>query len=249
MDEPRPRSTGAMPPEPRDDRRTVVTSGERELLVGPQPRDDLLTSKGRQRILRRRNPRLQTGGGWRRWIWAVVLVFAAGLFLLALWFLRTRVPESFPPPALMSGAEARAPLAAAALTFASPDGRRLVTETRFVTADPPGTDPTRTLVETLIAGPTGQLFNPWPPEAVLLGWYLTEDGIAYVNLGGSLRVLLASGDQVEWLLVASLTCTVCESHPTVRGVRLLVDGESQGFLRRVMPLEWTYCPDMFAEAR
>jgi len=163
--------------------------------------------------------------------------------------LRTQVPESFSPSADGGGLHQRFALEAAALTFGSPDGRRLQTETQLLLCPHASEERMRGVIAALIEGPTTGLLNPWPRAAALLDLYLAEDGTAYVNMSGSVRARLDPGDAIEWLLVASLTCTLCDNFPTVRGVRLLVDGESQGFLRRLMPLEWTYSPGMFTEVR
>jgi spore germination protein GerM len=140
-------------------------------------------------------------------------------------------------------------LMAGSLTYASPDGRRLVTETQLLPGLPAAEERMRGVITALIEGPATGLLNPWPREAALLDLFLAEDGVVYVNMSGSVRARLAPGDAMEWMLLASLTCTLCDNFPAVRGVRLLVDGESEGLLRRIMPLEWTYSPAMFTEAR
>ncbi len=238
-----------MPPEPRDDRRTSVSAEERRLLAGAEAPDERRTSAGRQRLLRERHRGQKAQGGWRRWGWIYVLVAVTALLLVVLWLLRTKVPESFPPAADEGGSRQRITLAAEALTFASPDGRRLVTETHLLPSAPAVEERVRAVIGALIAGSTTGLLNPWPREAALLDLFLAEDGTAYVNMSGAVRARLGPGDAMEWLLVASLTCTLADNFPSVRGVRLLVEGESQGLLRRCMPLEWTYVPAMFTEAR
>jgi hypothetical protein len=239
-----------MPPELRDDRRTHVSAEERSLLVGQDMPDDRRTSEGRQRILRERRHRKQRPqGGWRGWGWVSVLVAGAGLLVLVLWLLRTQVPGSFPPPADGGAGDRRLAVRAGTLTFAAPDGARLAAETQFLPDLPTVEERMRGVIGALLAGPTTGLINPWPDGAALLDLFLAEDGTAYVNLSGSVRARLAPGDYTEWLLLASLTCTLCDNFPGVRGVRLLVDGESQGLLRRLMPLDWTYVPGMFTEVR
>ncbi len=238
-----------MPPEPKDARRTAVSAEERGLLTGADAsRDDRRTSEGRQRILRARRQQRPPGGG-RQWGW--VFVFAAGvvLLLLVVWLLRTRVPSSFPAPTEGPAAERRLAIRAGTLTYAAPDGRRLAVETHLLPDQPTTEERMRVLIDALLEGPTTALLNPWPEGVRVLDLFLAGDGTVYINMSGSLRARLAPGDYTEWLLMASLTCTLCENFPAVSGVRLLVDGESQGPLRRMMPLEWTYVPALFAEVR
>jgi hypothetical protein len=242
-----------MPPEPRDARRTAVSAEERGLLtdspvMGANARDDRRTSAGRQRILRERRQQ-RPPGGWRGWSWIIVAVAGAVLLVLVLWLLRTRVPATFPPPAEGIEAYRRLAIRAGALTYAAPDGRHLAVETHLLPDQPTPEERMRALIEALLEGPTTALLDPWPEGASLLDLFLSEDGTVYVNMSGSVRARLAPGDYTEWLLLASLTCTLCENFPAVSGVRLLIDGESQGPLRRMMPLEWTYVPALFAEVR
>ena len=64
-------------------------------------------------------------------------------------------------------------------------------------------------------------------------------------MSGSLRYLARESDWAEWCLAAALTRTLCENHPELQGVRLMVDGDSRGALVRLIPLEWTLTPAMF----
>ncbi len=239
-----------MPPEIRDDRRRSVTPDERAMLAGAPESDERLTSDGRQRLLRGRRrgrAREPRRPGRRRRTWAYVVVAGAALLLTAIWVLRTRVPESFPAPgAPGAGGEADV-LAGVSLYYGSSDGRRLVSRTRWLPRGADVEDRMRALIEALPEGAAGPELNPWPRETTVLEVFVAQDGTAYINLGGSLRVFLPAGDIMEWLVIASLTRTLCENVPSVRGVRLLVDGVSSGPLRRTMPLEWTYRPDMFGE--
>jgi len=238
-----------MPPEAKEDRRTSGATDVRRRLAGLKPSDERATSQGRRRILEERRSRKEPPDGWRRWGWVYVLLAVAGLLLLVIWLVRTQVPESFPVAAEGDDSRQRFALVAEALTFASRDGRRLETETQLLPRLPTTEERIRAVITALIEGSTTGLLNPWPREAALLDLFLAADGTAYLNMSSAVRAGLGPGDTMEWLLVASVTCTLGDNFPDVRGVRLMVDGESRGFLRRFMPLEWTYTPAMFSEVR
>jgi hypothetical protein len=177
----------------------------------------------------------------------LALLGVAALCVVALWLLRTGVPDSFPPTTPEVAGVRRAPLGAFSLFFPSPDGAGLIKELRLLPLSGDEGTNIRTVLEALMAGPVGEGLSPWPGETAILETFVSESGIAYVNVGGSLRWLLPPGDFMEWSVAASLTRTLCENFTTIGGVRILVDGESEGVLGRVMVLDRTYRPAMFEE--
>ncbi len=198
----------------------------------------------RQQIIRRKE-HSRKGGGRKRRGWFLILVGMAGLLLLALWLLRTLVPESFAPSKPVSVDVGQVPLGALRVYFASPTGDDLVEETRLLPCTGALETDARKAIDALLAGPICEGASPWPADVTVLDFFISSSGIVYVNFGGSLKWLLPEGDYLEWSIMASLTRTLCTAFPEIKGVRVLIDGESSGLLRRVMPLDWTYRPAMF----
>jgi hypothetical protein len=185
----------------------------------------------------------------RRRRWVAGLTGAAVALVAVLWLLRIGVPEDFAPEPAQSAALEHMEQVARVLYFSSPDGRGLVAETRFLPR-PEGTETDiRAVIDALIAGPQCGATSAWPPDVALQDLFLGPDGTAYANFGASLHWLLPAGDACEWAVVASLTRTLCENFPRIRGVRMQIDGQDEGALRRMMPLEWVYRPSMFREGR
>lgn len=208
--------------------------------VSPEERD-ILAGRGR----RPKSAAWRGGKTRKRLAWLFALAGGAGLLLLALWLLRTFVPESFPPVATKDVREERTLLGAFSLFFVSPERDGLVEEVRLLPRAGTFEADARTVIEALLAGPDCNAITPWPPETTIQEIFISGSGIIYVNFGGALRWLLPEGDFMEWSVMASLTRALCANFPEIRGVRVLVDGESSGFLNRVMPLDWTYQPAMF----
>ncbi len=221
-----------------------VTPEERRLLVGDRSAPD---RSPRQRAEKRldRHRRIRR----RRWrlLWVGVLVATAGMLLVALWLLRTRVPESFPPRDRAVLLDERVPLRSVRLFYPAIDGRGLREEVRLLPRQGDRDAAIVAVIETLLAGPLTSARSPWPPETSVQEVFLSESGTVYVNLGSSLRWLMPDGDYLEWSAVATLTRTLCANFPEIQGVRILLDGEGNGLLGRVIPLDRTYRAAMFME--
>lgn len=184
----------------------------------------------------------------RRWWGRLLLVLLALLVLVALWFLRSRLPESFGGIGRAGGAARMAPLGAFEFYFGDAAGRGLQREIRYLKRADSADRQARDVLDALLAGSLTGGLSPWPEDTVVRDLFLTQAGIAYVEFDESLRDDAPAGDYSEWLMVATLTRTLCANFPAVRGVRILVSGRSSGPLVRTMPLEWTFVPAMFDDA-
>jgi hypothetical protein len=204
----------------------------------PGPESDV-TRAVRLRARQRRGSR--RGLGW------LIVVAIAILLAGTVWLLRTRVPESFAPSPGVTGEEL-APLGAYELFFGDGQAAGVRREIRYLPRTGELEDDARAVIEALVEGSLQGGLSPWPRETTLEDLFVSTSGIAYVNFNGSLRQYAPPGDFIEWLLAASLTRSLCANFPALRGVRVLIDGQSTGMLIRILPLEWTLAPSMFVEA-
>lgn len=216
----------------------AVTPDERALLSKPSER--WRTELGR--IAHRRQRRLRKRLGW-----FFVFLGGAGVLLVAVWLLRGVLPESFPTVSRPMDAREQRPLGAYALYYSAQDGSGLIPEVRYLPQIGDLAGDVRAVIVALLEGPLERGSALWPEEVVVHEIFVSTSGIAYVNFSGSLRWLLPAGDYAEWAIIGSLTRTLCDNFPLVRGVRILVDGEATGALGSVMPLDRTYRPAMFAQ--
>jgi hypothetical protein len=181
----------------------------------------------------------------RRWWLAVAAVTA--LLIVALWFLRTRVPESFPSSLRDLSAERLPPLRAYRLYFGNQSGRGLQSQIRYLEHRLDLEEEIREVTLALLEGARRGGVSPWPSQTTIQDLFLSASGVVYLNLGGSLRWFAPRGDYVEWLLAATLTRTICENFPRVRGVRIQLDGRSSGPLIHSLPLDWMFTETMFSD--
>ncbi len=182
----------------------------------------------------------------RRRGWLVVVVVAI-LLLIAIWWLRTRIPQDFGPPQVAVQSAELPAIGAFELYFGDPALAGLRREVRFLSVTGNLEDDARAVIEALLRGSQRGGVSPWSAGTVLQDLFISAAGEAFVFFDDAVRRRAAAGDFIEWLRVASLTRTLCGNFPEVRGVRILVEGESSGPFMRTMPLEWTYTPDMFRE--
>lgn len=185
------------------------------------------------------------GSSKRRRLWWIV--GAVGLVLIALgfWWLGSGGPEQRLPGPGTTDPLATEPLLTCHLYL--PDARgELVRGTFYVRAPHDAESAARTVIEQLAQRGAAAPVAVWPPHTTLLDLFITPEGTAYVNFASSLRHRLPAGDRAEWLVAASLTRSLCETFPAIRGVRLMIDGDTGGPLRRALPLDRIYRPAFFA---
>jgi len=197
--------------------------------------------------LEARRPRRSVHPHRRRTGWLLAGCLAL-LVLVALWFLRSRLPESFGRTGRSGAAARMAPVGAFEFYFGDAAGRGLQREIRYLRRADSEDAQAREVLEALLAGSYTGGLSPWPEGERLRDFFLTQAGIAYVEFEESLREEAPPGDYTEWLMVATLTRTLCANFPEVRGVRIVLSGRSSGPLIRTMPLEWTFVPAMFDDA-
>lgn len=216
----------------------AVTPDERALLGQPLER----WRAERERIERRRRRRLRKRLGW-----VFVLLVGASILLVAALLLRGVLPESFPPASSpMESRDDRA-LGAYVLFYAVADGSGLRSEVRYLPQTGELDADVRAVILALMEGPHEHGNALWPENVPVHEIFISTTGIAYVNFGGSLRWLLPEGHFAEWAIVGSLTRTLCDNFPVIRGVRILIDGEAAGTVGKIMPLDRTFRPAMFAD--
>jgi len=181
--------------------------------------------------------------GWLGWLGIGVIAL---VLVVIVWLLRTPVPSSFAPEP-EEKREELAPLGAYELFFGDTRAVGLQREVRYLPRRHDLEEDARTAIAALIEGSLEGGISPWPTTATLEDLFVSTMGTLYVNFDGGLRAAAPAGDYIEWLLAASLTRTLCTNFPEIRGVRLLIDGESGGWLIRRLPLDATLTAPMFME--
>jgi len=165
------------------------------------------------------------------WV-ALLVVFAAGLF-----YLRSLARRIFFEPPLHSEESAKARLSAAVLQpgagpnetavlfFPALSARGLVAETRPVKWAPAPADRVRQVLLPLVEGPHQRLGQPLAASTNVRAVFLTNEGTAYVDLSNDLLSSLSPGIEAESLVVYSIVNSIATNIPSVKRVKILIQGQ------------------------
>jgi spore germination protein GerM len=183
------------------------------------------------------------------WV-ALLLVFAGGLFYLRslarrIFFeLPLRSDESakvrLNEAVLQSG---RGPNEMAVLFFPSLSERKLVAESRPVKWAPRADDRVRQVLLALAEGPPSGLGHPLAASANVRAVFLTLDGTAYVDLSNDLLRSMNPGIETECLSVYSIVNSIAANVPSVKRVRILIQGQEVDTLEGHADLTDALVPD------
>ncbi|MBN2538467.1 MAG: GerMN domain-containing protein [Deltaproteobacteria bacterium] len=116
------------------------------------------------------------------------------------------------------------------LYFSDLNERFLIPENRYITKRKSLNDSVRELVVALIGGPNTDLVETLPKDTDLRGVNV-KDGIAYIDFGKNLIDLHPGGSASEMMTIYSLTNTITINVPSVKKVKLLVDGNDLKTIR------------------
>jgi spore germination protein GerM len=108
------------------------------------------------------------------------------------------------------------------LYFEAPTGDGLVSEEREIAFSEDLPMQLRTVVNELVRGPTSGLVPTLPDGTRVLEVFVTERGVAYVNLSGE-ATGLPGGSRAELLTVYSVINSLVVNFPAVSRVQLLVE--------------------------
>ena len=184
-------------------------------------------------------------------LWVVLLVvLAAGLF-----YLRSLARRTFFEPPLHSDESAKARLSEAVLQpgaapneiavlfFPSLSARKLVAESRPIKWAPSAADRVRQVLLALAEGPIQRLGHPLAASTDVRAVFLTLDGTAYVDLSKDLLSNVNPGIESELLAVYSIVNSVTTNIPSVKRVKILVQGQEVDTLEGHADLTETIVPD------
>jgi hypothetical protein len=108
------------------------------------------------------------------------------------------------------------------LYFAAPETPGLLPEERSIPFSSDLAPQVRTLVEELVRGPTSGLLPTLPPATRVLAVFVTEHGVAYVDLSRE-ATALAGGSREELMTVYSIVNSLVANFPAVGRVQILIE--------------------------
>jgi spore germination protein GerM len=179
-----------------------------------------------------------------------LVVFAGGLF-----YLRSLARRIFFEPPLHSEESAKARLSEAALQsgtgpnemavlfFPSLSERKLVAESRPVKWAPAAPDRVRQVLLALAEGPRQGLGHPLAALTNVRAVFLTAEGTAYVDLSNDLLSSISPGIETESLSVYSMVDSITTNIPSVKRVKILIQGQEVETLEGHADLTDAVVPD------
>ncbi len=183
------------------------------------------------------------------WV-ALLVVFAGGLFYLRslarhIFFeLPLHVDESakarLNEAALQPGA---GPNEIAVLYFPSLTERKLVAESRPVKWATATDDRVRQVLLALAAGSHQGLGHPLAATTSVRAVFLTSEGTAYVDLSNDLRNSISPGIETESLAIYSMVDSITANIPSVKRVKILIEGQEVETLEGHVDLTEAIVPD------
>jgi spore germination protein GerM len=165
------------------------------------------------------------------WV-ALLVVFAGGLF-----YLRSLARRIFFELPLHSDESAKARLSAAVLQsgpgpnetavlfFPSLSERKLVAESQPVKWAPATDDRVRQVLLALAEGPRQSPGHPLAASTNVRAVFLASDGTAYVDLSNDLLANITPGIETESLSVYSIVNSITTNIPSVKRVKILIQGQ------------------------
>lgn len=120
----------------------------------------------------------------------------------------------------------------------------LVLEERAVTYDADIARQLQVVVAELIRGSQAGFSAPLSPEAKVLEVFVTDRGVAYVDLSKEVTNAPVVGSSAELLAVYSLVNTITLNFPAIRRVQILIDGRPADTLAGHVDLSHPLFPDM-----
>jgi len=162
-------------------------------------------------------------------IFYLILMAMIGVGFLAFFFL-SLFDYIYPPADGKRVSAAKEEKEEMKLYFSDSNERFLIAENRFITKKKSPNDMVEELVVALIGGPNTDLVATFPKETDLRG-VTVKDGTAYIDFGKNLIDLHPGGSTSEIMTIYSLTNTITMNVPSVKRVKLLVDGNDLETIR------------------
>ncbi|MBN1272496.1 MAG: GerMN domain-containing protein [Candidatus Aminicenantes bacterium] len=179
--------------------------------------------------------------------YAVIALLSILLVVLAFIFFRNENNgngSTVPPPVSLTEYESSEPGETQEVTlfFLSEDDDLLHPEIRKIPANADLSGKARRIVEELIRGPQSGLVSPFPRETRLRNFFLTDEGVAYVDFSKEFMNKHLSGSSAEIATVYSVVNTLAFNIDEIKKVFILANGKEQETLGGHVNLSRPFLP-------
>ncbi len=155
-----------------------------------------------------------------------------------------KIKAASEPAPVAAGPADEAPAAAKTVTlfFLSEEDSLLHSEERQILADPSIAAEAKQAVEALIRGSEKGYVNPLPPETHLRQFFVTREGVAYVDFSKEIMEAHPSGSSAELSTVYSIVNTLAYNFKPIKRVFILVEGSEKETLGGHINLNEAFVP-------
>ena len=165
-----------------------------------------------------------------------------GIFVLLVLFFVTLFNIIFPPVDM--DALKKKEKQVAQIYFSDPQERFLMPEKRYVIKENDAAAQAKEIVKALLEGSKAGLVNTFPVGVVLIDVKVGDAGIASVNFSKNLIKKYQGGSTAEMATIYSLTNSITQNVPTIKKVKILVEGKELSSIKGHISTQKAFSPDL-----
>jgi hypothetical protein len=165
-----------------------------------------------------------------------------GIFILLVLFFVTLFNLIFPPVDMDALKKKEKQIAK--IYFSDPQERFLMPEKRYVIKENDAAAQTKEIVKALLEGSKAGLVNTFPAGVVLIDVKVGDAGIAFVNFSKNLIKKYQGGSTAEMATIYSLTNSITQNIPSIKKVKILVEGKELSSIKGHISTQKAFSPDL-----
>ena len=165
-----------------------------------------------------------------------------GIFILLVLFFVTLFNLLFPPVDMDALKKKEKQIAK--IYFSDPQERFLMPEKRYVIKENDDAAQVKEIVKALLEGSKAGLVNTFPAGVVLIDVKVGDAGIAFVNFSKNLIKKYQGGSTAEMATIYSLTNSITQNVPTIKKVKILVEGKELSSIKGHISTQKAFSPDL-----
>lgn len=131
----------------------------------------------------------------------------------------------------------------AEIYFSDPQERFLIPEKRYVFKENDAALQAKEIVKALLEGSKAELVNTFPVGVSLRDVKVDDAGIAFVNFNKNLIKLHQGGSTAEMATIYSLTNSITQNVPSIKKVKILVEGKEVPSIKGHISTQKAFRPD------
>jgi hypothetical protein len=165
-----------------------------------------------------------------------------GIFVLLVLFFVTLFNLIFPPVDMDALKKKEKQIAK--IYFSDPQERFLMPEKRYIIKENDAAAQAKEIVKALLEGSKVGLVNTFPAGVVLIDVKVGDAGIAFVNFSKNLIKKYQGGSTAEMATIYSLTNSITQNVPSIKQVRILVEGKELPSIKGHISTQKAFSPDL-----